>query len=340
MNTTQVSVDVAKSVFQVAVSHAPGRVDAQHRLSRGGFLRFFAGHEPVEVLMEACGSAHDWGRQLEATGHEVSLLPPTDVSRYRDGSKTDRADAKALLEAARNRAIDRVPVKSVEQQAVTALHRLRSGYLATRTARINAVRGHLREFGVSIPLGAARVIPHARAALEVGVVPDFLRRALMEALEEIEALGRKAESIHKELARLAELMPAAKQLMTVPGIGVLTATALVAFVGDPHRFRSGRRFAAYLGLTPREHSSGHSRRLGRITKHGNSYLRMMLIHGARSALRAGQVTGEPDDLRRWALELKRRKGYNVAAVALANKLARIAWRVWCDGRAFEHRTAA
>ncbi len=340
MNTTQVSVDVAKSVFQVAVSHAPGRVHAQHRLSRGGFLRFFAGHEPVEVLMEACGSAHHWGRELVAMGHEVSLLPPTDVSRYRDGSKTDRADAKALLEAARNRAIDRVPVKSVEQQAVTALHRLRSGYLATRTARINAVRGHLREFGVSIPLGAARVIPHARAALEVGVVPDFLRRALMEALEEIEALGRKAESIHKELARLAELMPAAKQLMTVPGIGVLTATALVAFVGDPHRFRSGRRFAAYLGLTPREHSSGHSRRLGRITKHGNSYLRMMLIHGARSALRAGQVTGEPDDLRRWALELKRRKGYNVAAVALANKLARIAWRVWCDGRAFEHRTAA
>ncbi len=340
MNTTQVSVDLAKSVFQVAVSHAPGRVHAQHRLSRGGFLRFFAGHEPVEVLMEACGSAHHWGRELVAMGHEVSLLPPTDVSRYRDGSKTDRADAKALLEAARNRAIDRVPVKSVEQQAVTALHRLRSGYLATRTARINAVRGHLREFGVSIPLGAARVIPHARAALEVGVVPDFLRRALMEALEEIEALGRKAESIHKELARLAELMPAAKQLMTVPGIGVLTATALVAFVGDPHRFRSGRRFAAYLGLTPREHSSGHSRRLGRITKHGNSYLRMMLIHGARSALRAGQVTGEPDDLRRWALELKRRKGYNVAAVALANKLARIAWRVWCDGRAFEHRTAA
>ena len=168
MNTTQVSVDVAKSVFQVAVSHSPGRVHAQHRLSRGGLRRFFAGHEPVEVLMEACGSAHHWGRELEAQGHRVSLLPPTDVSRYRDGSKTDRADTKALLEAARNRAIDRVPVKSEEQQAVTALHRLRSGYLATRTARINAVRGHLREFGVSIPLGASRVIPHARAALEDG----------------------------------------------------------------------------------------------------------------------------------------------------------------------------
>ncbi len=340
MNTTQVSVDVAKSVFQVAVSHAPGRVDAQHRLSRGGFLRFFAGHEPVEVLMEACGSAHHWGRELVAMGHEVSLLPPTDVSRYRDGSKTDRADAKALLEAARNRAIDRVPVKSVEQQAVTALHRLRSGYLATRTARINAVRGHLREFGVSIPLGASRVIPHARAALEDGVVPEFLRAALLEVLEEIETLEHSAEAIRRELVRLAAQMPGATQLMTVPGIGVLTATALVAFVGDPHRFRSGRRFAAYLGLTPREHSSGHSRRLGRITKHGNSYLRMLIIHGARSALRAGQISGEPDDLRRWALEIKRRKGYNVAAVALANKLARICWRVWREDRPFEPRPAA
>jgi len=259
MNTTQVSVDVAKSVFQVAVSHAPGRVHQQHRLSRSGFRRFFAGHEPVQVLMEACGSAHYWGRELEKMGHHVSLLPPTDVSRYRDGSKTDRADAKALLEASRNRAIDPVPVKSAEQQAVTALHRLRSGYLATRTARINQVRGHLREFSASIPVGARHVVPRARAALEEGVVPDFLRRALMEALEEIESLKTKAESIHKQLVHLARHMPAARQLMTVPGIGVLTATALVAFVGDPYRFRSSRRFAAYLGLTPREHSSGRRR---------------------------------------------------------------------------------
>jgi transposase len=340
MNTTQVSVDVAKSVFQVAVSHTPGRVHKRHRLSRGGFVRFFAGHEPVEVLMEACASAHYWGRELEAMGHHVSLLPPTDVSRYRDGSKTDRADAKALLEAARNRAIDRVPVKSVEQQALTALHRLRSGYIATRTARINAVRGHLREFGVSIPLGAARVIPCARAALDGDAVPELLHAALLGALEEIEALSRKADSIHKQLTALARHMPAAQQLMTVPGIGVLTATALVAFVGDVGRFRSGRHFAAYLGLTPREHSSGRSRRLGRITKHGNSYLRTLIIHGARSALRAGQASQEPDELRRWALQIKARKGYNLAAVALANKLARICWRVWRDDRPFEVQPAA
>lgn len=339
MNTTQVAVDLAKSVFQVAVSHEPGRVHQRHRLSRAGFRRFFAGHEPVDVLLEACGSSHHWGRELQAMGHRVSLLPPVDVSRYRDGNKTDRADAKALLEAARNKEIDRVPVKSVEQQAVTALHRIRSSYMAARTARINAVRGHLREFGITIPVGARHVIANARAALEDGTVPEFLHRALLELLEEIKMLQHKAEAIKRELTRLAQHMPAAQHLMTVPGIGVLTATALVAFVGDVGRFRSSRRFASYLGLTPKEHSSGLARRLGRITKHGNSYLRMLMIHGARSALKAGQNAEKPDDLRRWALEIRRRKGFNVAAVALANKLARISWRVWRDQRDFEHRTA-
>lgn len=153
MNSTQVAVDLAKSVFQVAVSSTPGRVDEEHRLSRVRFQRFFVEREPVEVLMEACGTAHHWGRELEALGHTVSLLPPADVRRYRDGNKTDRADAKALLEAARNEAIDVVPLKTIDQQTVTALHRLRSGYLQTRTARINCMRGLLREFWITIPVG-------------------------------------------------------------------------------------------------------------------------------------------------------------------------------------------
>lgn len=206
MNSTEVSVDLAKAVFQVAVSDTPGRVDRERRLSQAGLRRFFAEHEPVRVWMEACGTAHHWGRELQSLGHEVSLLPPAVVRPYRTGNKTDRADAKALLEAARNETIHPVPVKSVEQQAVTALHRLRSGYLATRTARINAVRGHLREFGVSIPVGARHVVPRARTALEEDAVPDFLRRALLEALEEIEELKAKADSIRKELARLAGQM--------------------------------------------------------------------------------------------------------------------------------------
>ena len=340
MHTTQISVDLAKSVFEVAVSRAPGQVEARHRLTRARFQRFLAECEPAEVLLEACGSAHYWGRELQGMGHRVSLLHPADVARYRDGNKTDRADAKALLEAARNEAFDRVPVKSVDQQAVGALHRIRQGYLRTRTARINAVRGHLREFGVTIPVGARNVLPQARAALDDDVVPGYLRAALEDTLDEIAQLKAKADTLRDELEQLAHQMPDALLLMSVPGIGVLTATALVAFVGDIRRFRSGRDFAAYLGLTPREHSSGSSRRLGSITKRGNSYLRMMLIHGARAALRAGKVVDTPDDLRAWALQIERRSGHNVAAVALANKLARVCWRVWRDQRPFEKRTAA
>jgi transposase len=340
MNTTHIGIDLAKSVFEVAISRTAGRVDARRRLARSGMHTFFAQCERAEVLMEACGSAHHWGRELQAMGHRVSLLHPGDVARYRDGNKTDRADAKALLEAARNEAIDRVPVKSIDQQAIGALHRLRQGYLQTRTARINAVRGHLREFGVTIPMGPRHVLPEARAALDRGVVPPYLRDALEDVLAEIETLQAKAEALRTELERLAEHMPDAQRLMSVPGVGVLTATALVAFVGDARRFRSGRDFAAYLGLTPREHSSGNSRRLGSITKRGNGYVRMILIHGARSALRAGKVSSEPDDLRTWALAIERRSGHNVAAVALANKLARVCWRVWRDQRPFERRLAA
>ena len=339
MNSMQIGVDLAKSVFDIAVSEAPGRVQERRRLSRSAFGPFFAERQPALIVMEACGSAHHWGRELQRLGHSVALLHPADVARYRDGNKTDRADAKALLEAIRNEALTRVPVKSLEQQAVTALHRLRQGYLQTRTARINAVRGHLREFGWVIPVGAAQVLPQAAAALDSGTVPTLLRPALMTVLEEVGALEAKADAVRAELSRLADQIPTAQLLLTVPGVGVLTATALVAFVGEIHRFRSGRDFAAYLGLTPREHSTGQIHRLGSITKRGNSYVRMLLIHGARSDLRPGTVTRHPDDLRTWARAVAARKGYNVAAVALANKLARVCWRVWRDQRPFQRREA-
>jgi transposase len=340
METTQVAVDLAKSVFEIAVSHEVGHVAEQRRLNRSSFRRFLEGLEPSEILMEACCTSHYWGRQCEAMGHRVRLLPAGDVRRYRDGNKTDRTDTKALLEASRNSAIDAVPIKTEQQQAIAALHRIRSGYLQTRTARINAVRGHLREYGVNIPAGARKVIPFARAALEQGAVPDSLGEVLADLLEDIDELAARAKAIEKRLDKLTQHMPEVQHLMSVPGIGLLTATALVAFVGDIRRFPSCRSFADYLGLTPREHSSGPVRRLGRITKRGNAYLRMMLIHGARSALRAGMMTDQPDDLRAWALELKSRRGFNLAAVALANKLARIAWRVWTDRRPFEPRPAA
>ncbi len=337
MSTIQIGVDLAKTVFEVAISEAPGVVASRRRLSRAAFPRFLAAQPPAEVLLEACGSAHHWGREAQRAGHRVKLLHPADVARYRDGNKTDRADAKALLEAVRNQALTPVPVKSVEQQAVVALHRIRQGYLRTRTARINALRGHLRELGHAIPLGARRVTLEARAALADEAIPDFLRQALYDLIAEIRSLEEKAESVRTSLTSLTHAMPEAQRLLTVPGVGVLTATAMVACVGDIRRFRSGRHFASWLGLTPREHSSGSSRRLGAITRRGNSYLRMLLIHGARSALRAGAVVDRPDDLRAWAGEVALRHCHNVAAVALANKIARVCWRTWRDGRDFERR---
>ena len=337
MSTIQIGVDLAKTVFEVAISEAPGVVTSRRRLSPTAFPRFLAAHAPAEVLLEACGSAHHWGREAQRSGHLVKLLHPADVARYRDGNKTDRADAKALLEAVRNQALTPVPVKSGEQQAVVALHRIRQGYLRTRTARINALRGHLREVGHGIPIGASRVPGEARLALADEAIPCFLRDALVALLEEIRGLEERAEAVRASLTTLARQMPDAQRLLTVPGVGVLTATALVAFVGDIHRFRSGRHFASWLGLTPREHSSGLSRRLGSITRKGNSYLRMLLIHGARSAPRAGLVTKRPDDLRAWAKVVALRHCPNVAAVALANKIARVCWRTWREGRDFERR---
>jgi transposase len=246
---------------QVAVSTTPGRVDQHHRLSRERFRRFFAQHQSSDVLMEACGTAHHWGRELEAMGHRVRLLPPSDVARYRDGNKTDRADAIAILEASRNEAIDPVPVRTIEQQALTSLHRLRSAYVADRTARINTVRGILREFGHPVPQGARTFVAHARAALGDERLPRHLRDELGRALDEIVAFKRAADEITRRIEALAEQMPDVANLRTVPGIGVLTATALVAFVGQPRRFRSGRHFASFLGLTPKENSSGARRRL-------------------------------------------------------------------------------
>jgi len=285
--------------------------------------------------MEACGSAHHWGREIQALGHQVSLLPASHVARYRIGNKTDRADTRAILEAARNEKITPVPVKSLDQQAITALHRLRSGYLASRTARINAVRGLLVEFGIPIPKGARSFLTHAHQALDHDLIPAFLRDALLQALEEVRELEAKATGLKDQLQRLGNHIPTVQYLLTVPGIGILSATALFSTVGDIHRFRSGRSLANYLGLTPREASSGLRRRLGRISKRGDTYTRMLLVHGARSALLAAHRVKEPDLLQAWAIRTARTRGHNIATVALANRTARIAWRVWRDQRSFQ-----
>lgn len=341
MEHTTIAVDLAKSVFQVAVSHRAGRVDEERRLTRERFLTFFAQQPPATVVFEACGSAHYWARQLQPFGHTVRLLPAHDVRRYVRRNKTDRTDAKGMLEANRNEEIHPVPVKTIDQQAIASLHRLRSTWLATRTARLNTLRGLLREFGVFIPVGAQHVVPRLRELLgePTDIVPAVVRGTLANACAELDVLETNMRDVERQLTALARQLPDVTLLQTVPGVGVLTATALVALVGDIRRFRSGRHFASFLGLTPKETSSAGRRHLGAISKQGDVYVRMLLTHGARSFVWHAKTAVPPTSLQRWAVYLEQRRGHNVATVAVANKLARIVWAVWGQQRPFaaQHR---
>jgi len=339
MEHTTIAVDLAKSVFQVAVSSYPGRVDAECRLSRARVGPYFAKRPPAIVVLEACGSAHYWGRELQRLGHTVRLLPPHHVRRYVPRNKTDRTDAKALLEAHRNEDIKPVPIKSVEQQAIASLHRLRARWLATRTARLNTVRGLLREFGITIPVGAQHVGPHVHAlspsADPTSPVPPMVHRMLADAMAEIAGIEGYMATVDQQLRTLATHLPDATLLQSIPGIGPLTATALVALIGDINRFAASRAFASYLGLTPKEDSSAYRRRLGAISKQGDAYLRMLLLHGARSLLWHAKRKAQPTGFQHWALRTQAHRGHNIAAVAVANKLARIVWAVWTQRRPFQ-----
>jgi len=335
-NDIVIAVDVAKTVFEVAVSDRPGHVCKRGRPNRSELLPFFLAYPGATVVMEACGSAHYWGREFQKRGHRVVLLPPHHVRPYVRGNKTDRTDAKGILEAYRNAAIQPVPVKSISQQTLTALHRFRSGWMKERTARLNAVRGLLRELGLFIPVGAREVVPAVWAQIEDAdsEIPAALRSVFAEACQEIRDIEARIKKVDHELEVLAEQTPAVVWLLTIPGIGLITATALVAFIGDIRRFPSGRHLASYLGLTPREFSSGLKRRLGRISKRGDGYLRTLLIHGARSVLLHARKQ-QPDRLRSWANDLSKTRPHNKVAVAVANKLARIVWAVWTRNVPYE-----
>jgi transposase len=341
-NDTRIGVDIAKAVFQVAVSDRPGRVVRCERLRRGQFLEFLAQQPAATVLMEACGSAHYWARRIQELGHRVVLLPPHQVRPYVKRNKTDRTDAKGILEASRNEDIRPVPVKSVPQQVLTSLHRMRQGWMTERTARLNALRGLLRELGIFIPLGAEKVVPAVWMLVEDAdsELPDALRSTFAAACEELRQIEMRIRQVERQLEALAEQLPAVAHLFSIPGIGLLTATALVAFIGDVRRFPSGRHLASYLGLTPREYSSGLKRYLGRISKRGDGYLRMLLIHGSRSLLCHAKKVEQHDPLRSWALSLEKRANHNKAAVAVANKLARIVWAVWTRQQPYGLQTAA
>ena len=306
MEATTIAVDLGKNIFEIAVANESWQVTERHRLSRARFGRFFAARSSCRVVMESCGTAHFWARRLVAAGYEVSLLPAQYVRAYVRRNKTDRADASALIEAFRCSDIQPVPIKSVEHQQIQALHRVRAQWVQTRCSRINTLRGVLREFGIVIPLGPSMAKARVAEALEdaENELPFGVRSSLAQMLEEIRELESRVASIELQLRELTRSDEVVRQLQTLPGIGLLSSTALRAAVVDIQRFPSGRHFASWIGLTARETSSAGRRRLGRISKQGDVYLRTLLIHGARSALVAAHLARRRDRplhrLQEWA----------------------------------------
>jgi len=332
-----VGVDLGKTVFQLCVADRAWHVTNTQRLSRTQFERYFVNRKVSLVVMEACPTSHHWARWLANLGIEVMLMPAQYVRAYVRRNKTDAADAAALLEAARCSDIRPVRVKSIEQQALQSLHRARSIWVATRTARINALRGFCREFGIAFARGSKRGIDQiAQVVADTqSMLPNLLRGTMSLLVEEVRQLEVRIAQLERELAELARHSPACKTLLSIPGVGLITATALVAATaGDVTHFSSARHFGSWLGLTPREHSSANSRHLSGISKRGDSYLRVLLTHGARSVLRTAamaQTAGKPlDRMRAWAMELQARANHNKAACALANKMARICYATLRD----------
>lgn len=341
MHATTVGVDLAKNRFELAIADEHYRVHERRTLTRRRFEAFIATSPKCLFVLEACGSSQPWGRKLQKLGHEVRLLPAQYVRAYVRRNKTDAADAAALIEASRCPDIKPVPIKSVDQQQVLQLHRLREQYKQMRTARINLLRGCLREFGISLPKGVSRGLAAMRETLACAdnELPDALRPWIAEGLQEIAAFKQRELELERQIHALTKEDELIQRWLAVPGVGLLGASALRASVGDMQRFPTGRHLSSWLGLTAREHSSGEQRRLGGMSKRGDAYLRTLLVHGARSALNAArraQERGQPlDALRQWALNVEQRRGTNKATVALANKIARILWALARFERRFD-----
>lgn len=329
-----VGIDLAKNVFALHGVDERGKpVLVRSSVARVKLHALIASLPACTIGMEACSGAHHWARLFIALGHTVRLIAPKFVAPYRLSGrrgKTDAADAAAICEALQRPAMRFVPIKSVEQQSLLTLHRVRQGFIEQRTALINRVRGLLSEFGIVMPLKASIVRAQAGAALED--LPGWANLAIGDCLSELHRLDERVAQYDKHLATQARHDVRAQQLMRLSGVGETTATALVASVGNAHEFKCGRQFAAWLGLTPGQYSSGGKTRLGRITKAGDGYLRSLLVLGARAVLNAAKA--RTDALSSWALALQERRGYWRAVVAIAAKNARMAWAVLQRGEHF------
>jgi len=339
MAIIRIGVDLAKNVFAVHGVDEAGKVMLARTVRRDQLLEVLAAVPPCIVAMEACSGAHHWARRLVAFGHTPRILAPKFVSPYRMSGKqgkNDANDAAAICEAAGRPSMRFVPIKSEAQQALLSLHRVRQGFVEERTATINRLRGLLSEFGIVLPLKAATV--RRQAAQHLETLPVIAQRALGDLLAHLAYLDGRIDEYDTQLKLAARDDERAQRLMTLRGVGPIGASAIVATVGAAHEFKNGRQFAAWLGMVPRQHSSGGKPRLGRITKAGDAYLRTLLIMGARAVL--ASAAGRTDRISRWALALQARRGYMRAVVAIAAKNARLAWAMLRAGENFRLREVA
>ena len=334
MKGTTIGLDIAKQVFQAhSVESASGEV-TRLKLKRAEVRQHFAQLRPSLILMEACGASQHWAREFIRLGHQVKLVAPQFVRPFVKTNKNDMADAQAIWTAAQQPEMRSVAVKTEEQQAVLALHAIRERLKKSRTAAINQLHGLMGEFGVELPRGWRTMLPKAVAVLDPGKspIPALLQPQLRCQIEEVRSLAEQMAQVERQIMCWKRAQEECERIAAIPGVGLLTATAAVATIGDARVFRSGRQFAAYLGLVPRQTGSGGRVKLLGISKRGNKYLRTLLIHGARSVL---VHTGSKAKPNTWLARMLQRRPHNVAAVALANRMARQIWAILAHGRKYE-----
>ncbi len=333
MKITTIGVDLAKEVFQIHGVDARGKAVLRKQLRRSEMVKFFAKLEPCLIGMEACGSAHYWARKLSEFGHTVKLMAPQFVKPYVKTNKNDMVDAEAICEAVGRPNMRFVPIKNIEQQAILSVHRARQGFVKARTAQANQIRGLLSEFGIVVPKGIKSVVGHMPDILEDAEngLPGTMRKLLERLNDNLKEMDRQVTELELQIKLWHRDSEASRKLEAIPGIGPITASAIVATVGNAAEFKNGRQLAAWLGLVPRQHSSGGRQTLLGISKRGDTYLRTLLIHGARAVIRFAENKAEPDG---WLRKLMARRNKNVAAVALANKNARIVWALLAKDRMF------
>ena len=331
---TIVGLDLAKSVFQVHGGDKEVRPVVRKKLRRGQVLAFFAGLSPCLIGLEACASAHYWARELRALGHAVRLIPPQYVHPFVKTNKNDATDAEAICEALMRPTMRFAAVKSAEQQSVLMLHRARDLLVRQRTMLINALRGHCGEFGMVVAQGASKVtiLIEMIEDRDDARLPALAREALGSLVEQLRMAQTQILDLEKQLKAWHRTTEASRRLEAIPGVGVITATALVATIGDASQFHSGRQLAAWLGLVPRQYCSGGKARLGRISKRGDGYLRRLLVHGAHADLRWSRHRKEWRSV--WQESLLARRPTNVVLVAMANKTVRVVWAMLSRGEAF------